>query len=81
MSSHYPMNHGPLYDASKVLVSGPGIHDGTLSNYQSAFLVETGRAGKGKLNVAVQGPKHAKGTTSKCSSYILPFQRQAGQSA
>jgi hypothetical protein len=44
-------------DASKVLVSGPGIKDGVLSNYCSYFIVDTTGAGVGQLTVRIRGPK------------------------
>ncbi len=44
-------------DPSMVEVSGPGVEDGILSTYQSAFLVEMDGAGRGRLQVSIRGPK------------------------
>ena len=44
-------------DPSKVRVSGPGIHNGVLRQYNGSFTVNTQGAGAGELTVKVRGPK------------------------
>jgi len=44
-------------DPSKVRVSGPGIHNGILQQYDGSFTVNTQGAGPGELTVKIRGPK------------------------
>jgi len=44
-------------DASKLIVSGPGIKHGLLNAFCSYFSIDTTEAGFGQLNVTVRGPK------------------------
>ena len=44
-------------DPSKVRVSGPGIHNGVLQQYNGSFTVSTQGAGPGELTVKIRGPK------------------------
>jgi len=44
-------------DPSKVRVSGPGIHNGILQQYNGSFTVNTQGAGPGELTVKIRGPK------------------------
>ena len=44
-------------DPSKVRVSGPGIHNGVLQQYDGSFTVNTQGAGPGQLTVKIRGPK------------------------
>jgi len=44
-------------DPSKVRVSGPGIHNGVLQQYDGSFTVNTLGAGPGELTVKIRGPK------------------------
>ena len=48
--------NGPA-DPSKVRVSGPGIHNGVLQEYDGSFTVNTQGAGPGELTVKIRGPK------------------------
>jgi len=44
-------------DPSKVRVSGSGIHNGVLQEYDGSFTVNTQGAGPGELTVKIRGPK------------------------
>ena len=44
-------------DPSKVRVSGPGVHNGVLQEYDGSFTVNTQGAGPGELTVKIRGPK------------------------
>ena len=44
----------PVFDASKVLVSGPGVENGIPASLPTAFLVDTTDAGDADLDIAVQ---------------------------
>jgi len=48
-------------DPSKVRVSGPGIHNGVLQEYDGSFTVNTQGAGPGELTVKIRGPKGTSG--------------------
>jgi len=44
-------------DPTKVRVSGPGIHNGIVNQYDGSFTVNTQGAGPGELTVKIRGPK------------------------
>lgn len=59
LGSPFTLKIAGVPDPSKVRVSGPGILDGYLHNYQSQFYVDTHGAGGGELTVKIRGPKGA----------------------
>lgn len=59
LGSPFTLKIAGVPDPSKVKVSGPGILDGYLHNYQSHFYVDTHGAGGGELTVKIRGPKAA----------------------
>ncbi len=55
-----PIPNTPLklsvFDASKVMASGPGLEDGNKSGEMTNFTVDMRAAGEGKLDVSIDGP-------------------------
>ncbi len=65
-------------DPSMVEVSGPGVENGILSTYQSAFLVEMDGAGRGRLQVSIRGPEgillpYMNSCTQNIKGWVMEF--------
>jgi len=68
--------------ASLVKVSGPGLQDGLIAQFQPKFSVDLSEAGKGEIKMEIGGPKGAfnietkkEGKTLRCSYHV----REPGQ--
>ncbi|KAI0989560.1 hypothetical protein GJ496_002857 [Pomphorhynchus laevis] len=55
----FQVKNKALLDPSKIKVTGPGIQDGFLENFDSSFECDTKEAGRGHLTVRIRGPKGA----------------------
>lgn len=60
-----------IFDASKVVTTGPGLRNGNKSNVLTNFMVDMQHAGEGHLHVAIGGPANTPVTVKDQSNNIV----------